>query len=294
MHKSASLLGRFVPLPLFAILYYVAKLKRFPKLVNPTTYNDFMLRKKLHDRNPLIPETGDKFTLRSYVKERLGNTDHLPALHQAVSHVDELRIEDLPTSYVMKASHASGWLRLVENSNITTDEIKALTSSWLKRSYYWRRKEWAYSQMTPRVVFEEHLSVGMPPPMDYKLYVFNGVPQLIEVHTDRFSKQHRRAYFDQSWNLIDLVFKYPAAEKIDRPKHLQLMLEISSLLAQPFDFVRVDLYYHLGKVLVGELTHYPTGGVSAFDPPIYDVLLGELWSGKSRTFSADAPQKLTD
>ena len=31
------------------------------------------------------------------------------------------------------------------------------------------------------------------------------------------------------------------------------------------------------RILVGELTHYPTAGNKSFDPPEWDVRLGALW-----------------
>jgi hypothetical protein len=41
--------------------------------------------------------------------------------------------------------------------------------------------------------------------------------------------------------------------------------------------VRVDLYAIGERIVVGELTHYPTGGNKSFDPPEWDAKLGALW-----------------
>jgi hypothetical protein len=63
-----------------------------------------------------------------------------------------------------------------------------------------------------------------------------------------------------------------------------MMREIAERLSQPFDFVRVDLYAHDSRVLVGELTHYPGAGNRSFDPPEWDEKLGAFWTaslGKS-------------
>ena len=47
------------------------------------------------------------------------------------------------------------------------------------------------------------------------------------------------------------------------------------------DFVRVDLYNLPGRIVVGELTHYPSAGTQVFDPPHLDHRLGALWGERS-------------
>jgi hypothetical protein len=55
------------------------------------------------------------------------------------------------------------------------------------------------------------------------------------------------------------------------------MRQIAERLAHPFAFVRVDLYTVGDRILVGELTHYPTGGNKSYDPPEWEARLGALW-----------------
>ena len=46
--------------------------------------------------------------------------------------------------------------------------------------------------------------------------------------------------------------------KIDKPKHLDLMLKYSKLLSQEFVFVRVDFYEVKNEIYLGELTLSPS------------------------------------
>ena len=46
--------------------------------------------------------------------------------------------------------------------------------------------------------------------------------------------------------------------KIDKPKHLDLMLKYSKLLSQEFVFVRVDFYEVKDEIYLGELTFSPS------------------------------------
>ncbi len=61
------------------------------------------------------------------------------------------------------------------------------------------------------------------------------------------------------------------------PANLDVMLDWAALLGRDLDFVRVDLYDLGDRVLVGELTAYPSGGNSAYRPAGIDVWLGRAW-----------------
>ena len=41
------------------------------------------------------------------------------------------------------------------------------------------------------------------------------------------------------------------------------------------DFLRVDLYIHKSNVLFGEITFYDAAGYGKFNPPEYDIILGQ-------------------
>ena len=56
------------------------------------------------------------------------------------------------------------------------------------------------------------------------------------------------------------------------------MLELAEKLAKPFPFVRVDFYEIGDRVLLGEMTFYPGGGLLAFDPVEWDYRLGDMFA----------------
>jgi hypothetical protein len=79
---------------------------------------------------------------------------------------------------------------------------------------------------------------------------------------------------------------YPPGPEVPLPAGFPRMRELAERLASGFDFVRVDLYALGDRIVVGELTHYPTGGNKSFDPPEWDARLGALWprrNGADRT-----------
>ena len=54
------------------------------------------------------------------------------------------------------------------------------------------------------------------------------------------------------------------------------MLGIAEVLGEDTDFVRVDLYDLGGRIVFGELTSYPYGGVDEFRPASFDRVLGDV------------------
>jgi len=50
---------------------------------------------------------------------------------------------------------------------------------------------------------------------------------------------------------------------------------LAEKLAEPFDYVRVDLYNLNGKIFIGELTHYPASGIGKYEPSSFVFELGK-------------------
>ena len=70
----------------------------------------------------------------------------------------------------------------------------------------------------------------------------------------------------------------PLGAEIEFPPNMEQILEIGDRLGQGFDFIRVDLYNPGGRVLYGELTSLPMGGVRPFNPLICDRMFGQEWN----------------
>ena len=62
-----------------------------------------------------------------------------------------------------------------------------------------------------------------------------------------------------------------------RPPSFDQMLDVARRLSAGTDFVRVDLYNLGGRIVFGELTNYPAGGLRKFDPASFDLTVGSYW-----------------
>lgn len=257
--RLKKLLGSPLPDALYLKLRYRASYGRWPNFDAPTDINEFVLGYMLTSNDPLMAATVDKWGVRGYVKEAVGE-EYLTELYLHTVEVGDIRTSRLPDTFVMKPTHASGRIRIVADKAQTSDALlQSEAREWLRTNYYKVAREWVYRDIPRSIVVEENLSVNGAPPLDYKLYVRDGRCFLVHVDTERFSR-HRRAFYDRDWNRQAVTWRYPDADDVVRPHKLGLMLEISERLAQPFPFVRVDLYEVGDRIVFGELTHFPEAG----------------------------------
>jgi hypothetical protein len=76
------------------------------------------------------------------------------------------------------------------------------------------------------------------------------------------------------------MYGYPLGKGIPKPDNFDKMKECAEILAQGFDYVRVDLYSVNNNVVFGELTFAPGAGWTKFSPSSYDHTLGDMWQLK--------------
>lgn len=259
---------------------YRARFGVWPNVFKPRTFNEKLLFRMMFDRRPVLTTLAGKFESRAYVAARLGNESLLPALLGVVRGEDELGKVRLPTRYIMKASHASGLLRIVTpETPISHSEMVTLVRRWLATDYGKDRLEWCYKGLERIVVFEELLLHDGIIPSDYKFFCFDGRVIYIQVDSTRHAG-HTQSIFDADWNKLDVRVQEYSQDAVPppRPASLDTMIAIAERLSGGLDFVRVDLYDVGGEVRVGELTNYPQGGCGRFYPDAWDLTFGRHWT----------------
>ncbi len=263
---------------------YVRQFRRLPRLWRPRTFTEHVLAKVLFDRDPKLTRFADKYAVRSYVAERLGDEEHLTTLYAAIDRPEDIASLALPDRFVMKPNHLSGRVKFVRDpASIDRAELTALAASWLRENLGVEAGEWAYRDIRPRVLFEELLEDHGGPPKDYRFYSFEGDVRLIGVARDFMGSDPTHTFYDADLRMLP-VKQVGARERwvpvdgdAERPPNFDRMLEIVRALSTGTDFLRVDLYNLDGRIVFGELTNYPAGGLRKYDPPTYDLTLGSYW-----------------
>jgi len=280
VEEICRILARLYPFIIFDKIYCSAKYRRILNeklnLKNPQTFNAKIQWLKLYDRNPKYTQLTDKYAVREYVKDRIGE-QYLNELIGVYSNVDEIDFERLPNKFVLKATHGSGWNIVCDNKEkLNIQEVKARLAKWLKLNWYHKKGEWNYKNIHPRIICEKYLEgdkqVGL---VDYKFFCYHGNPKFIDVHVDRFTN-HMEALYDKKWILQPFHLEYPPPpnREIPQPAQLDLMVELAKKISSGIDFCRVDLYNFNNSVIFGEITFYDGSGFDLFIPREFDYILG--------------------
>lgn len=233
-------------------------------LKNPKSLADKVTYIELHEQSPLAPECTDKYAVRRYVEDK-GFADILvPLAGGPWSSVNEIDFQTLPDVFVFKATHGCKMNYLVpDKTKLDKKKCMAEMSRWLQTTYGTYSMEPHYLKIPHRIYAENYLA-DADKLIDYKFHCMNGIPQFVLVCGDRvvteMGNDVSRHIFDMNWKpLVGLTDE--TSDKIEKPEHLEQMIDIAKKLSEDFKFVRVDLYDINGKVYFGELTFSPTNGV---------------------------------
>lgn len=255
---------------------FYRKLGRKLDLKNPVKYNDKLQWLKLYWYDPYAKECADKYTVRPIIEKVIGS-EYLNELYAIYDSVYDINIDKLPNSFVLKVTSGSGFniICLDKNKINWENEVKKI-QRWMNFDYSLKGREWVYKDLKPRIICEKYLSDEHGnPPMDYKIYCFNGIPRIIQVDIDRFGS-HKQNFYDIDWNFRDVRIwcDNNINYEIPKPINLEKMIDISRTLSKPFPHVRVDFYNLNGLIIFGELTFFHLNGYAKFKDENLEIEMG--------------------
>jgi hypothetical protein len=251
----------------------------FPDLKNPVTFNEKMCWLRLHYCTDEVLKVIEKATFKKYIEDKLG-PGYTAVCYGIFEDELEVNFDRLPNTFVLKStlSSASQHIRIVRDKlSINQEFLRYELSQWLQ---LWNSSASSFSKcnhsLFPRILAEELLDPADGELLDYKVMCFHGEPFCVFVVSDRFGGKYVD-FFDLEWNHMPIKRKFENAPKHpEKPSGFQKMLELSRVLAKEFPFVRVDFYQVDSRIILGELTFSPGGGVEPFTPKYWDYTFGEL------------------
>ncbi len=274
-----SRIFRLLPDDLYLKIKYRLTMGRKLDLNNPETFNQKLQWLKLYDRKPEYTQMVDKYEVRKYIKEIIGEEYLIPLLGVYDS-FEEIDFDNLPDEFVLKPNHTSGNVFICKDkSKIDYKKLKKEVNRWLKREYYWLHREWPYKNVKPRIICEELIKTengGFP--YDYKFYCFNGEPDNVMVCIERESGNPKFYFFDNEWNLLRYNLagiNAPQGFTLPKPKKMDEMFMLAKKLSSGFPFIRVDFFCENEKIYFGELTFFPASGFDVNLLKETDILFGE-------------------
>lgn len=246
-------------------------------LKHPKTFNEKLQWLKLYDRNPLYTTLVDKYRVKQYVAEKIGEEYVIPTLAVYKS-VDEIDLDKLPNQFVLKCNHDSGSIIICrDKSTFDLAAAKKKLNKALKYNYYLDSREWPYKNVA-RCIFAEEYIYHDDDLYDYKFFCFNGSVKYYKIDYDR-SSIHHATYFDREGN--ELPYYEVVCPKIENKRfdilyeEIETMISLSENLSKKLPFARVDFYCNSGAIKFGECTLYPTAGFGTFSNLDFEMALGD-------------------
>lgn len=266
--------------------FYAEELKQWYKsktgedlnLENPKTFNQKMQWLKLYDSTPIKTKLADKYLVREWVKEKIGEEYLIPILGVWDS-FDEIDFDKLPNRFVLKTNHGSGWQTIVKDKNKFNKKLqKQRFDKWMNTNFaFVAGYELHYRDIKPKIIAEQFIEDPSGDLKDYKIMCFNGKPEFIWADVDRFHG-HTRDIFDLNWNRLPFEVKCTRSNyEIEKPQNLDKMIELAKILCEGFPLVRVDLYsLPDGSIKFGEMTFTSGTGIESFSPGKYGEIYGDM------------------
>ncbi len=277
-----SFLFKYVPVkcyPVYLKDFYFHKTGKQLDLENPQTFNEKIQWLKLYDSTPLKTKLADKYLVRDWVKEKIGEEYLIPLLG-VWENFDDIDFDKLPDKFVLKANHGSAWNIIVTDKNsFDKKSAKKNFDKWLRTDYSLKSFETHYRNIKPLIIAEEYIEADDGDLKDYKFLCFNGEVKYVWVDKDRY-KHHKRNLYDINWNLVPEKISenhiYENFSPCAKPYNFEKMLKFANIMSKDFPFVRVDFYENDNKLYFGEMTFTSASGTHIFTPEDFDLKLGNL------------------
>lgn len=275
MSTFKQFIARALPDRLYLKVMYHRKINRKLNLDTPNSFNEKLQWLKLYDRNPAYINMVDKYEVRKYISDKIGD-EYLIPLIGVYDKFEDINFNDLPNQFVIKCTHDSGGVILCrdkENFNVGDAEKRIVRN--LNENYFYFGREWPYKMVKPRIIIEKYMVDESGTQLkDYKFFCFNGEPKALYVASDR-GIDTRFDFFDLDFNLLPFSQCYKnSGKKINKPPGFDIMISLARKLSEGIPHVRVDFYDINGKIYFGELTFYHLSGFEKFEPEEYDNIFG--------------------
>lgn len=247
---------------------------------HPKTFNEKLQWLKLYDRNPLYTTLVDKYRVKQWVADKIGEQYVIPTL-AVYNSVDEIDLDKLPSQFVLKCNHDSGSMAICKDKAVFDLEVaKQKLDKGLKHNMYWDAREWVYKNVDRVIIAEPFIdTLGKPESIEYKITCIDGKVKMITVCSGIAHVEYDKRFndhFDLQGNRLPFYVYYkPAGLDLPEKELVKEMVSIAETLSEGIPQVRVDLYYHNKRFYFGEMTFYTWGGMMDYEPKEWDRIMGD-------------------
>ena len=192
-------LAGLVPDKQYIKMIFRGKLGYKLNLKNPQTFNEKLNWFKLYNRQPLYTSLADKYAVKKYVADKIGEQYVVKNLGVWNS-FDDIDFDSLPNQFVLKCTHdSSGALVCRDKSTFDMKSAKEKLDFVMKMNYFYACREWPYKNIPHRIIADELLDDHSGKELnDYKFWCVNGEPIFCEVISGRANGEINVAFIDKN------------------------------------------------------------------------------------------------
>lgn len=264
--------------PLVLTCWYYKFTKRKLDLHNPQTFNDKIQWSKLYDSTPIKTRLADKYAVREWVKEKIGEEYLIPLLG-VYDRFEDINFNTLPDRFVIKCNHGSGYNIIVKDKKqLDLKRTQKQLNQWMHENFAFKGGfELHYLPIKPKIIIEKYMEDETGELRDYKFFCFNGKPEFVWVDSQRYV-HHKRNLYDLNWNLLPFKFNvFDNFPSIPKPACLPQLIDLAGVLSTDFNMVRVDFYVIDNHIFFGEFTFTSGSGLEYIAPDSFENHLSTLY-----------------
>ena len=260
--------------------WYKSQLGENLNLDNPKTFNEKIQWLKLNDSTPLKTQLADKYLVREWVKNKIGEKYLIPLLG-VWDDFNDINFNSLPRQFVLKANHGCAYNIIVKDkTTFNKDDARNKFKLWLRENFAFKfGLEMHYKNIQPKIIAENFIENTTSGDLyDYKFWCFNGKVHYIQFLSERNLDGLKMAFYDKDWNKQHFVYSCPLDKKtIEKPDNLDEMINLAEKLSKNFNHVRVD-FYRLddGTIYFGEMTFTSASGSCKWNDEKINQQFGDL------------------
>ena len=245
-------------------------------LNNPQTFNQKLQWLKLYAHKPVYAIMADKYAVKKYVADIVGEEYVVPCLG-VWERAEDIDFDTLPNQFVLKCTHNSGVGRCIckDKSKIDLIKVRRNIAKGLKEDYYRPGRDKQYRDIPKKIIADQYLDDGTGTELrDYKWWCFNGEPKFM-YYTNKGEHVYEN-FFDMDYKPVSIDHGFERLlPEMEKPAEFELMRDMAAKLSKGIPFVRVDFFDVNHHIYFGEFTFFDWGGLRPFGGD-WDKILGDL------------------
>ena len=264
------------------------KNKKPLNLDRPKTFDEKIQWLKIYDSIPIKTILNDKYLMRDWVTDKIGEEYLIPLLG-TYNQFKDIEFKKLPNQFVIKCNYGSGYNIIVKDkSQLNLTEAKKKVDKWMNENYVSNSTlDLECRDIKHKIIIEKYVDRSGDL-KNYEIFCFNGIPKLILTKTHRY-QYHLLNFYDLNSNYLSFT-NYTISSSLEKDKYIVKMVELASKLSVDFIFVKVDFYKVNGIIYFNKMSFTTSGSIEDIIPKNIYRTLSSLIKLPKIVFNIDTGQ----